>query len=242
MHSSTVDIVIPLGSTSKYANFELRMALRSIHKYGRHCRNIYLVGSDIPTWVRNCRIIEYPDHHRHNKDANLIDKLLAAAQLPDLSRKFIFWSDDQVALHRFSAVALQPAYNRRSAAAFDRQRIWHRRMKNTLEYLQKHGCSIKYNWDSHLPQIMDKELFCRIMSQVNYTAEPGFCINTLYFGLLNTPPVVEQSQIKKTIERGEFLTALPGDKLFLGYNDSALQGNLAGLLLEHFPHASVFEE
>ena len=242
MLQKSIDIVLPLGNGSKYCNFELRMALRSIGKYALNIRKIYLIGDDIPSWVRNVQIIGIKDRHIHNKDANLIEKLLAAVATEDLSEKFIFWSDDQLALRRFCAGALMPVYNRRGRAAFQSGRIWHERMRRTFDYLQQHNKNISCNWDSHVPQIMEKSQFARIMRQIDYISEPGYCINTLYFGMAGTLPLLEQSRVKVTLERKIFLDSLPENKLFLGYNNESLQGNLAGLLLERFPEPCVFEK
>ena len=235
------DVVIPLGSGSKLDNLELRLALRSIAAYAANCRNIYLIGETIPDWVNNLRVLHIPDKHKHNKDANIIDKLLAVAELDELSERFIFWSDDQLALQKFSLTALLPAYNRRSRRHFIRDQTWHRRMRHTFDLLAEKNIFIQWNWDSHLPQPLNKTLFRQLVGSTDYAVEPGYCVNTLYFALANTLPRLEQSVIKATFEQAVMLEKLP-EKLFCGYNDNGLQGNLLQLLQEHFPQPCIYEK
>lgn len=240
-HRQLHDIVIPLGSGSCRDNLELRLALRSIARYAVNCRNIYIVSDQPPSWLKNVIVINVPDRHQHNKDANIIDKLLAAANREDLTEKFIFWSDDQLALQEFHSGALLPVYNRRSRNSFDGNRIWHRRMRNTFDFLLNNNICIQWNWDSHLPVPINKKLFRQLISPIDYASEPGYCVNTLYFGLASTPPLLEQNLIKATFEQTATIKKLP-DKLFCGYNDKGLNGNLQELLLEHFPEPSVYEQ
>ena len=241
MFSNCTDIVIPLGSGSKYRNIELRMALRSIDRYAMNRRNIYIVSDAVPDWVCNVNTLNVPDRHLHNKDANIIDKLLAAARLPELSGQFLFWSDDQLALHQFDANKLPVSCNPRRYEDFTGNRIWHRRMRNTFEYLHKHNINLKCNFDTHLPMPIKKELFVKTISETNYTVEPGYCVNTLYCGLTRQKGVVEQKYLKYTAETTENLHKLPADKLFLGFNDNAMHSDLPELLKKRFPQKCQYE-
>ena len=241
MSDSLIDIVIPLGNGSKYGNFELRMALRSIARYAVNVKNIYIVTTALPDWVRKVKVLHVGDKHQHNKDANIIDKLLAAALLPELTEKFLFWSDDQLALHRFDALHLPVSSNRRRYGDFNRQSVWHRRMRNTFEYLQKHNRILNCNFDTHLPMPINKTEFIQIMTHCDYAAEPGFCVNTLYCGMTGMLGGIEQQLIKHTAESTEKLFHLPENKLFLGYNDAALQSDLPQLLQKHLPDQCQYE-
>ena len=242
MTTETTDIVLPLGSGSRYDNFELRMALRSIARYAVNIRNIYIVSATPPDWLCQVKILNIPDRHKHNKDANIIDKLLAAATLPELSSRFIFWSDDQAALHGFDAANLPVSCNLRKYEHFKAEKIWHRRMRNTFEYLQKNNIYLNCNFDTHLPMPMLKEQFCQIMQNTAYQQEPGYCVNTLYCGMSGLQGGVEQKLIKYTAETANKLHTLKQDKLFLGYNDAAMTSDLPRLLQEHFKEKCKYEK
>ena len=121
MENEKIDIVIPLGSESFSNNLELRLALRSIDRFAAGAGNIWIVSETIPHWLQNIRHLPVPDKHHHNKDANIIDKLSAAVNEKDLSQRFIFWSDDQTALHRFTVKDMVPVFNRRSRNDFTQE-------------------------------------------------------------------------------------------------------------------------
>ncbi|MBO5924588.1 MAG: hypothetical protein J6Q81_08750 [Lentisphaeria bacterium] len=241
MRNSRIDIVIPLGSGSCCGNFELRMALRSIACCAVNVKNIYIATAVLPDWVQNVKFINVIDKHMHNKDANIIDKLLAAANLPELSEKFLFWSDDQLALHRFDAAHLPTSCNLRQYRDFNKSTVWHRRMRHTFEYLQQHNIFLNCNFDTHMPVTVNKKRFAEIMSNIDYAVEPGYCINTLYFGMLGMTGAVIQQQIKFTAESQDKLFTLPTGKLFLGYNDAAMQSDLPELLQKKFPEKCRYE-
>ena len=242
MENEKIDIVIPLGSESFSNNLELRLALRSINRFAAGAGNIWIVGETIPHWLQNIRHLPIPDKHRHNKDANIIDKLSAAVNEKDLTSRFVFWSDDQAALHRFIVKNMVPVFNRRKRKDFTRERMWHRRMRNTFDFLQQNNINLNWNWDSHVPQIMEKSLFKKLMESVDYQKPPGYCVNTLYFGLARTPPRLEQSRIKTTCEAEQNYPFLPAERLFLGYNDAACRGNLLQLLMQYLPQRSIYEK
>ena len=242
MKKHSLDIVIPLGSGSQHDNFELRMALRSIDKYALNCKNVYIVTANLPQWLENVIHINIADTHRHNKDANIIDKLLAAADRPELSDEFIFWSDDQLALQRFYLHTLPTIYNPRQRRDFNADKIWHRRMRNTFDYLDRHHKKLNCNFESHTPQKFNKQKFINLFRAVDYAKIPGFCINTLYFGMLGTEGKLEQKLLKATYENASGTDSLPADMLFLGYNDNALSGNLKNLLEARFPEPCRYEK
>ena len=98
----------------------------------------------------------------------------------------------------------------------------------------KNNIKLNCNFDSHVPVTMQKTLFKKIMQDADYTQEPGYCINTLYYGMAGLQGGIKQKVIKYTAESSKKLNCLPLDKLFLGYNDAAMQSDLPQLLQEHF--------
>ena len=85
-------------------------------------------------------------------------------------------------------------------------------------------------------------MFREVMRKTDYAAEPGFCINTLYCGLTGLRGGIPQHAIKYTAETAENLLALPANKLFLGYNDAAMNGDLPQLLSKHFNKKCKYEK
>ena len=237
----TADIVIPLSRGSVCGNFELRMALRSIARYVANAGTVWLIAEEMPAWCRNLRFIRQGDPYRANKDANLFAKILRVCREPELTREFLFWSDDQVVLRPLPPDGIPPVYNRRGPAAFRGSGCWHARMRNTFAFLAARGIKLDWNWDSHVPQRFDKKLFAELIAPTGYAAPPGFCINTLYFGLRRFPAVLPQELVKVTCESDRPVTALNSRKLFLGYNDNALRSGLAQVLEKMFPAPCRYE-
>src|ERR1035438_10130107 len=94
-----VDVVYKLGSGSDNNNDELRYSLRSLSKF-RDLGKVYIVGYK-PDFIQNVIHIPMEDIFKSNKDANLIEKLSAAAKCPDISDCFLNMSDDQIFLAEF---------------------------------------------------------------------------------------------------------------------------------------------
>lgn len=235
------DIVIPLSQESLWGDLELRMALRSIARYVPQTGEVWIVTEELPGWCRRVRHLRHGDRYRANKDANLFAKVLRACREKELSEKFLFWSDDQVVLHHLPPEGIPPVYNRRGPEAFRGKGRWHERMRHTFDFLAGRGTRLDWNWDSHVPQRFDKKLFAELIAPLDYVSPPGFCINTLYFGLLRFPPLVPQEPVKMTCESDRPVTALDTRKLFLGYNDNALRNGLAELLKQKFPAPCRYE-
>ena len=90
-----VDIIIPLGSGSKSNNDELKILLRSLEKNGRNFRNIIVVTDEPPPWLCNVKVIPASDELKHNKDGNIIRKVLTALTVCyDITPEFILTADD----------------------------------------------------------------------------------------------------------------------------------------------------
>lgn len=114
-----VDIIIPLGTGSKNNNDELRLFLRSIEKNGIGYRKIIVVASEIPNWLQNVTTLQMADTLKHNKDGNIIRKVLfALTAVPDITPEFVWSSDDCVLLQEFDFSTVPPIYNARNKERF----------------------------------------------------------------------------------------------------------------------------
>ena len=239
-----VDIVFTLaGADSPTDNEELKIALRSIDTHAKDVGDIYIVTDNPPKWVQNVNIVHVPDTYTNNKDANLITKILHACDIDDLSERFIYWSDDQVLTSDVSLKYILPTYNTRGIDSFSRPdaKKWSIRMKHTLDLVQQHGGDVSHNWDSHVPQPIDKTRFRDIMNTVDFTTLPGVCINTAYFGLKCEPKQWSQTDVKLTYENSDKCDYV-FNKLFVGYNDSGYNAGLKEALLKEFPSPSKYEK
>lgn len=234
-----VDVVLPLGNGSQSNNDELRLCLRSIEQFMPSVGRVWLMTVYPPDWIRNVEIVDIPDKHRHNKDANLFDKVLSAAVNPRVSKTFVFFSDDQCLLAPFDPFTAKVVYNERGPEVFNTSGTWHRRMTRTFELLRGRGLTLDCNFDGHVPMVYTKEEFVKALRGVDYVPEPGFCINTLVCGVLQKPKAVAMSRVKVTAESGGD-RKLEG-KLYAGYNNTGFKSGMRDALFKLFPQKSRYE-
>lgn len=219
------------------AEDSLRYTLRSISENFDY-DNVYLVSNKIPDWIRNVIIVPEEDTHKHNKDANLIDKVLAAIYF-GMSGNFMFWSDDQIILNKIDPVV---TFNNRNPFEIKPQTKWQRRLVRTAQFIyERFGFKLDRNFDTHTPQLMNSELFKKL-SMVNYKDDIGYTICTLYFGMNYPLKMVSQEQIKVTIENMNQRKLGFEGKYFLGYNEKMFHAFVRKMLEKRFNKKSVFEK
>lgn len=234
-----VDIIIPLGNGSKNNNDELRLFLRSIEKNGIGYRKIIVVASEIPSWLQNVVTLQMDDALKHNKDGNIIRKVLfALTAVPDITPEFVWSADDCILLQEFDFSSVPPIYNARSRERFPADgSIWQRRIRRTFDFFEKRNLPLKHNFESHVPQRFPGRKLLRAMRNVDYQNDIGYGINTLFHGLLGITGGFEQKLFKVTCE-SEKVPAL--DKVLLGYNDKGFAA-LKKELFRRFPGKSKYE-
>jgi hypothetical protein len=74
-----IDVVYTLGTESSWQDNELRYSLRSLERNFPDLGRVWIVGHK-PAWLTGVVHIPMADVHKQNKDANLIDKILAACR------------------------------------------------------------------------------------------------------------------------------------------------------------------
>ena len=236
------DIVIPLSLESKFDNLELRLALRSIEKYATNIGNIHVVTADPLKDFKNINVIYQQDTEKHLKDVNLINKIITAASHPDVSQNFMFWSDDQLLTAPLDLDKAPIVSNSRTKEDFkEATSKWQKRLLNTLEYVEKEtGKPLAYNYDSHVPQPYNKTDVGKVFSTFNYTQQPGFCINTIYYGLLQKERQAEQHMVKHTFQGG--FNKIPKNMLlYAGYDDASFTKGMCHFFLGMFYNKSKYQ-
>lgn len=235
-----VDFVIPLGIGSRCNNDELRLLLRSLEKNGMRYRNVIVVATRPPDWLQNVRILQMNDPLAHNKDGNIIRKVLAAAALPDITDEFVWSCDDCVLVKPFDCANLPPIHNARGKDCFpENGSIWQRRVRRTFEFFEARGVKLDCNFESHVPQRFPTRELLRAMRDVDYSSGIGYSINTLFYGLLGVTRGFDQRLFKATNENiGDSMV----DKVLCQYNDEAFTTGLRERLFRLFPQRSRYEK
>jgi len=240
-----MDIIIPLSKESHNDNIELRMLLRSIEKNGDNVGTIYIATMFPPRWLDQTKVVVVPikDTFLSNKDANLHKKILGVIEKYNIGR-FVFSADDNAFLRRIDLESLPITHNKRGIQQLRQSNKWENRVINTLKFGESRGIKLNCNFESHCPMEFDGQKILEGMKGVDYGAQPGLTICTCWKIVSNACADigVEQSTVKVTMESAESAKrSLVSGKLFLGYNDNALQNGLKKKLLELFPHKSKYE-
>ena len=188
--------------------------------------------------MKNIEFVNCGDNHIGNKDANLIDKVIAACD-SGISNDFMFWSDDQVMLREHE---IKPVTNNRSPRRMIPTCKWEYRLKNTGVFIyEKFGQDLLFNFDSHVPQPMNRDNFKRL-SAVNYQDGIGFCICTLYYGINGFSSYDRQIDVKATFESKDFNKNELFGKNWLGFNTSGYMRGTRKWLMENFKQKSRYEK
>jgi len=244
-----VDIAIPLGPESRSNNDELRLFLRSLEEHGSGWRRVLLMTDCAPEWLAEddaLRVYPAHDHHRHNKDANLFEKMELALAITD-GTDMVFAADDCTLLQDVDFSRLPPIWNPRKPDEFARPADgtdwgkWKRRMWHTLKELGMEWG----NWDTHTPQRWNVAAARKAIRETPYKKPEGRCIDTAvmgrWFGGERPEDAVHQDTVKETVESQEEAAKARLDKVFVVYNDDGFLAGLRERLFERFPAPSRWE-
>jgi len=222
------------------------MSLRSVEANFRDLGKVFVIGHK-PEWLTGVVHIPVKDRLKHNKDANLIDKVLAVCERPELSDNFVRLSDDQLFWSPVRWRDVRPYW----AGRLDRKPRefwgdgqWKKRLRRTYGLLLMRE-QTTYHYDSHCPMPYNKWQFFKVMNSVDYRAGRGFCINTLYFNSIGLAKHEKLAGRKASFESAmcpaEVRTKLKG-KTYVGYNDKGLTEHLKAAIAARFPTPSRFEK
>lgn len=196
IESFPVDAVFVIGTGSRNKNEELRYALRNLEKNCPFIRNVYISG-ECPGWINKTNVIhlQWPDRFKHAKDANIIDKLRHACEEPGIAKKILFCSDDQFQTRECTWEDFQPRWLRRYSEKDtwyeNRKRIWHSRLKKTLERDRQRrlkaglDCSTIAYWQPHIWMPIDRDLFIEYAKWSDYPHRDDTIIASGYYNFIN---------------------------------------------------------
>lgn len=240
------DVIIPLGEGSRSNDDELRILLRSLERHALDLGRVYVVTDNPPAWLDADAAVVVPcaDRHEHNKDANLIDKTLTVIRRYGL-RSFCWAADDNVLLQDMRLADIPVTVNRRRREDYSLGTTWQRRVLHTFDWAASRGVKLEHSHEAHCPQhFADAQAILDGMKGVDYATLPGLTIMTAFRVVAGEADkaTAMQQDIKFTVEVPyDAAAGLPGDKMFLGYNDTGFFSGLRETLFERFPAPSRFE-
>ena len=246
------DLIIPLGTGSRWKNNELRYALRSYDKYFKDLGTVYIVGpkayikKNLP-WLQNVVVVDCDDPFNRNKDGNLIRKVLRVIDnYPELTDDFVRASDDQLLWDEVDSLPPLYTYNLKDKpqAWWMRGNRWKVRLKKTMRILEVKK-KTTWNYDAHIPMTVNKHKFKEVWSKFPWERSIGYCINTLYYNMAldkHTHFDNKKLSVEQAVAAPNVLPMQLRGKKYLGYNDAGLNDHLKALIKKRFPDKCRFEE
>jgi len=194
----SISAVFVIGTGSKNNNEELRYALRNLDKNCPFVTSVYVSG-ECPSWVNKDIVhhLKWPDRFTHAKDANIVDKLRHACEQEDISENILFCSDDQFQTKSCSWDDFYPRWLRKYTPEdrwyADKHRIWHTRLRNTLERERTRRIennldpSTIYYFQPHMWMQINKQKFIEYAKWCNYENRDDTIIASGYFNYIQEP-------------------------------------------------------
>lgn len=235
-----MDIVIPFVVSP---DEHLRLALRSLCKNARFDFNVWLVGH-APEWYKGNKILvdRFPERAR---DVN--QKLILAMKEDGIGEDFIYSYDDiyfiqPVEISDIKVVAKEKV-DRSSRIGGTGTRLWKAKLQETLECLKFDPV---WNYESHLPRMLNKLKLAEIFSMYNLENR-NLLFSTLYYNefhkepeaVLNTEPLIKLG-LYETRTHDEILKMSTGQK-FLNHDDTGYTKGCKKFLADMFPEKCKFE-
>jgi hypothetical protein len=244
-----IDIVYKIGIKSQWDNYEeLRYSIRSFVKNFKNLGNIYIIGHK-PEWVQNVKHIECSDPYKHNKDANLILKLIIPCLDKDLSDDYLNLSDDYFAIKPFDISFFDFAiiYNEPLKNIAEKQsknqgiNKWEARIKSSIEALKEKGFEGNC-FESHMPVLYNKNLYPKTILQYSWGEGFGMVGNTLYFNSINAKSrSVEKSDLLRITHISSSGRLNDNDYTFLNISSKVCVNEIKTFLQNKFPEKTKFE-
>lgn len=181
-----MDVVVPYKE-SGYD--ELRYALRSLEMYFNDVGNVFIVG-DLPAWVNPRQVIHVKlgdEPGIHNKERNIMRKVLHVCSNPTLSEEFLFMNDDHFLLQPLDYPPYYYESNLKykldTRASHDH---YYHSLLSTFTALKRNRKPTRY-FDIHTPIVYNKYDFIDVMTFYNWDIAYGYVIKSLYCNTLKIP-------------------------------------------------------
>lgn len=237
-----IDLIVPLGVGSCSDNDELRILLRSVEKNVEDIGRVVIVTQKVPDWLCNATIVPCEDTLGHNKDGNMITKVMLALESLDIHGDVCITCDDTVFMSHTKLADCPVLYNSRNRNDFNETgNRWHRRMIRTFDYLESKGVYLSHNYECHAPQVFNADILRDKVPTIDYRSGIGFGIFTLFRALSGETGGIEQSKFKTTHEDIDSVYSCM-DKQFAGYKDVSFLKGLRERLFSIFNNKSKYEK
>lgn len=234
-----IDVVYPLGNGSPNSDNELRYSIRSLEKYGRNYKDIYIIGK-FPHWG-NQRIKHFGFKETKTKALNILDKIYFACNVPEISDTFLYINDDHILLKETDLSKYPYYYNDNDAKSIIESRPVSDNYRKIIEETINNK-DYKHYFDIHTPMLINKKQFIEMYNNVNFAgSSEGLLIKSMYCGYNNINGV-EKSDIilRQKHECFNLKQKLKNEHIF-SFHDEAVCQDLVDFLHNILPDKSEYE-
>lgn len=228
-----MDIVIPLGTESRWHDNELRFTLRSIEQNLTGYRNVIIVGW-CPPWVQNVVHIKKEDR-AGKKQFSIFSKTMAAFDHPETTDSILFWNDDHFLMGGLDVKDFRYWYD----GTIDE---WGQKAIGNYKGAIQNTAEIKglnrFYTDIHTPIIYQRAKF-KALAEMDWSKE--YVIKTAYtMREVGNFEFLADLKVNKALPYEQFKGKIEGRK-WLSIGPYGVCPGLVQLLTEYFPKRSKYE-
>lgn len=233
------DVVFVLGKGSFWQDNEIRYSIRSIVKYLKNYRDIYVIGR-LPDFLNRLAIHVPVDDKIDFPACNINHKVMIATMLDTISDDFLFFNDDFFLLDEFDAGDFPYYLKGDLSSLLANPTNYAITVQNTINLLKDRNLPT-VDFDHHSPIIFNKKKYQELMNTIDWSVAHGYCIQSLY---CNTYGVKGEFQMDGKIHRQKSAEQLrywfSSYKVF-SVDDMALDRNLKRAIESLYPVKSKYE-
>lgn len=231
-----IDIVVPLGGKCIWQQNELRYCLRAIEKYLTGYRDIYIIGTRVK-WLTGVKYLPFVENYTE-KQRSIFQKLLTAANTPEISDPFLMFNDDHFLLKPLDVKDIKYWKHGTIKDLIAKSLgTYQRTVANSYKYLVDKGWG-QDNFDIHVPILYEKEKFKQLAGE-DWSKE--HIIKSLYCNKHSIKgEEMKDLVIRKPMRREEIRQAIEG-RLFFSINEAGTNEAMKTVLGELWPDPSKYE-
>lgn len=229
---------------------ELKYSIRSICKHAKFPFDILIIG-DKPNWY-NGKCIEMPPIRgkRFTRAFDIARKLDVICGTEYISDDFLYCYDDQYFINPVQLEDLSGAISLNQITDYKEPRVgsevWRELMNRTVSALVNNGHEVCYNYETHLPRLLNRSRLKLIIDGYDLHRQP-LLFSTLYFNEYYSEPKVileKENNIKAGIYKplpADKIRAMCQGKLVLNHGEAAYNHMMKLFLKNSFPEKCQFE-
>lgn len=235
-----VDVVYIVAKGSRWNDNEIRYSLRSVEKFLKNYRKVFIIGHKPDFLNENVIHIPFKDLYT-NKSRNIMAKIHRAASDARITGNFILFNDDYFLLQETDAPTYPNYYNVDLKKVSERQyNAYKHYVDATVKVLQSHEKPI-LNFDLHKPIVYNKVKFRKMVAFYNWNVPHGYIVKSMYCNHYGFPAVQSDDHKLNYPYKIDLLKKLNDGKAMFSISDKALAHSMMAYIRNLYPEKSKYE-